>query len=324
MGNDLVTVSMKNYLSSPAIAKYIEEILHEGKGSFVATITTLVNGNDKLQACNKQTILMAALKAQALKLAIEPSLGQAYIVPYGDQATFQIGYRGIIALATRSQQYEMIGGREVKEGEFRGYNMVGDPIIQWDSPDSRFNKKTIGYMAGFQLTSGFSKTSFWSLTEIDKHANTYSQSYKNFKKFGASQSSAKSGNMTNPWISNPEEMSIKTVLKNLLSKYGVLSIELLQEAVRVDQSVITINDQGEEEIKYIDNQPAESSFLSKEKQELLLKSYSPDILKEALFNVSIEDITQLSDESINDFIRVCENIKKENKAVSGDKQIELK
>jgi recombination protein RecT len=313
----LQEVSIKNYLSAPAISQYIESILGNDKGSFVASLTTIVNDNEKLKNCDKSTIVMAALKATAMKLPIEPALGKAYIIPYGADATFQLGYKGLVELALRTGQYSLLGAREVKEGEFKGYNMVGDPIIQWLSPDARFDKPIIGYMAGFQLTTGFEKTSFWTLAEIDRHANTYSKSYQNYKKYGASQSSAKSGNMTNPWISNPVDMGCKTVLKNLIGKYGVMSIEI-QQAIKYDQSVITIDDNMNETIKYIDNPstPEDTGRITKAQQELLLKTYSAEIINEALYVAGIEDITLIQTDTFDEFVKSCVKLQKDTEKLS--------
>lgn len=314
MSNELIKVSMKNYLSSPAIAQYVESILGERKSTFIATLTSLVNGNDKLKDCDKSTILMAAIKSVGMNLPIDPSLGQAYVIPYGTQAQFQLGYRGLIQLAQRTGQYSLIGSKEVKQGEFKGYNMVGDPIIEWLSPEERFGLDTIGFMAGIALTTGFSKTSYWSNAEIDKHANTYSKSYQNYKKYGASKSTAKSGNLTNPWESNFDDMAQKTVLKNLIGKYGALSIEI-QQAIKYDQAIISIDDNGAEQIKYIDNSKdsieIDDNRITKQQQELILKTYSQEIVKEAMYNSGIEDITQITTDAFDGFILLCKGIKDE-------------
>jgi recombination protein RecT len=318
MANELVKISMKNYLSSPAINKFVDEMLGERKGTFIATLTSLVNGNEKLKDCDKSTILMAALKSVGMNLPIDPSLGKAYVIPYGDQAQFQLGYRGLLELALRSGQYELIGAKEVKEKEFKGYNFVGDPIIEWLSPSERFDLKTIGYMAGFQLSTGFKKMSFWSNEEIDKHANTYSKAYQNFKKYGPSKSTAKSGNLTNPWESNFSDMAQKTVLKNLIGKYGVLSIEM-QQALKYDQAVISIDSNMQEEIKYLDNPTSielDSDRISKQQQELILQNYSQDVIKEALYNSSIDDITQIETDAFDGFVVLCKAINEEQKKLS--------
>lgn len=317
MGNELVTVSMKNYLASPAISQYIENILGSRKGTFIATLTSLVNGNEKLKDCDKSTVLMAAIKSVGMNLPIDPSLGQAYVIPYGVQAQFQLGYRGLIQLALRTGQYETINAKEVKDGEFKGYDDMGDPVIQWLSPVERFDKKTIGFMAGFKLTTGFRKVEFWTTEEVDRHANTYSQSYKAFKKYGVSQSTAKSGNMSNPWASDSDGMSKKTVLKSVLGKYGVLSIEL-QEALKIDQSVITIDDNMNETIKYIDNPstPEDTGRITKAQQELLLKTYSAEIINEALYVAGIEDITLIQTDTFDEFVKSCVKLQKDTEKLS--------
>lgn len=314
MANELITTSMKNYLSSPNVNKYIDEILGERKGMFMSTLTSMVNNNEKLKGCDKSTVLMAALKSVGLNLSIDPSLGQAYIIAYGVVATFQIGYKGIIQLALRTRQYESINAKEVKEGEYRGYDDMGDPVVIWKSPEERFKLKTIGYFAGFKLTSGFRKTDYWTIAEVEKHANTYSQGYKAFKKYGKSTSTAKSGNMTNPWESDFDGMSKKSVLKNVLSKYGIMSIEL-QEAIKYDQASITIDDEGNEKLAYPDNDIAiGSGRIDKKQQDLLLKSYTPEIIQEALYVSELQDITQIMD--FDGFTLLCINLVKDQAAVT--------
>jgi recombination protein RecT len=295
MANDLVSVSMKNYLSSPNVAKYVEDILGSRKGQFIATCTSLVNTNNKLQSCDKQTVLMAAIKAVSLNLPIEPSLGYAYVIPYGDQAQFQISYKGIIQLALRTGNYSGINSMEVRKGEFVGRDDLGDPVIRWLPEDERLKLPVTGYMAVFKTTSGFTKKDYWTIQQVENHAERFSQGYKAFKKYGKSQSTAKSGNLTNPWESDFDGMAKKTVLKNLLSKYGELSVEM-QTAIRADQAVIKISDDGVEEMVYVDNPkdvtPSEEK-LSKAQQKEILKKAPPEVVKSVLNNLGYTDISDV-------------------------------
>lgn len=324
--NELQKATMSQFLANPNTNAYVESVLGDKKNSFVASLTTIVKSNYALQNCDKQSILIAAVKATAMNLPLDPGLGRAYIIPYGTDAQMQIGAKGYIELALRSGQYQRINAMEIREGEYKGLDSFGEPYIQFLPIETREKKKIVGYWAGFRLTNGFEKQSYWDMEKLTNHAKKYSQGYKKFLKDGKSQSTAKSGSMESPWASSFDQMASKTVLKNLLSKYGILSIDM-QNAVKYDSAVISINDQGEEEVKYIDN-PTDitnsSPSLSKSNQELLLKNYSPELLKEALFNEELQDITELSDSDMDTFIGTCEKIKKDNNASSGDKPVESK
>jgi len=307
--NELTKVSMKNYLSSPAISKYVEEILQDRKGTFIATVTSLVNGNDKLQDCDKQTILMAALKAVGLNLPIEPSLGFAYIIPYGDKAQFQLGVKGLTQLALRSGEYAGINAMEVREGEFFGRDDLGDPIIHWLPEDERLNKKVIGFMSAFKTNKGFSKKVYWTIKQVEEHANRFSQGYQAYKKYGASTSRARSGNLTNPWESDFNSMASKTVLKNLLSKYGVLSIEV-QDAIKADQAIISVTDDGSEILEYADNpnntKSVADDLIPAKEQKAILKEYGSKVVKGALNEFQYSDISDIPKDAVSDFRAYCE------------------
>jgi len=175
--------------------------------------------------------------------------------------------------------------------------------VIWMSPEERAKKKVVGFFAGFKLTSGFRKTEYWSIDEVEKHAAKYSQGYKAFKKYGKSQSTAKSGNMSNPWESDFDGMAKKTVLKNLLSKYGIMSIEM-QQAVQYDQASISLSDDGTEAIAYVDNaKDVTPDRITKKQQDLLLKSYDQEVIQSVLNNLELQDITQITD--FDAFVKEC-------------------
>lgn len=315
----LVSVKIGNYLASENINRMISSVLKDRAGSFIATLTSLVNNNSKLMACDKSTVLTAALKAAGLNLPIEPSLGFAYIIPYGDQAQFQLSYKGLTQLALRSGVYAGINAMEVRDGEFFGRDDLGDPIIHWFDEGIRMKKKVIGYMAGFKTVRGMTKKVYWTTEQVEKHADRFSQGFRSFKAKGKSQSTARSGNMENPWSTDFDSMSCKTVLKSLLSKYGELSVEM-QQAIKYDQSVVYLDESGNEmEPVYPDNtKDVVQEGLTKAQQEEILSTYDAATVKEALYNVGFKDITDISPDSLESFKSVCEDIKAENAKVSGD------
>jgi recombination protein RecT len=197
--------------------------------SFIATLINITNENTYLQKCDPNTILGSAMIAATLDLPVNPNLGLAYIIPYKDKAQFQLGYKGFIQLAMRSGQYKTINVSEVYEDELEFYNpLTGEvkftDIKNWEIRKKDDGKNIIGYYAFFELFNGFKKEIYMNIEEIKNHAHTYSASYR--KKSNDSL-----------WTTNFHAMGLKTVLKQLLSKWGVLSVEM-QRAIQSDQGII--------------------------------------------------------------------------------------
>ena len=211
---------MKNLLANQGMQNLFADALNENKDRFLASIIDLYNGDTYLQGCNPKEVAMEALKAATLNLPINKSLGYAYIVPYKNKGKltpqFQIGYKGYIQMAQRSGQYKalnagiMYEGMEVKRDFLRGtFEIIGEPK----------SDKVIGYFAYFQLLNGYEKAVYMTKDEVTEHAKRYSQSY---------------GSDYSPWKKQFDEMAQKTVLKRLLSKYGVLTTEF-QDAIKEEE-----------------------------------------------------------------------------------------
>lgn len=237
--------SLVDILRSVKIRNRFEDMLGENAGSFINSVLTTVNSNDKLKVCSPASILSAASTAAALKLPIIPSLGLAYIVPYkvqgGYQAAFQIGWKGFVQLAMRSGQYRRINGAKVYEGQIKEIDFVtGEPIR-----GEKISDKLVGYIAYFELINGFRKTLYMTIEELKEHARKYSQSYAY---------DLKSGRRSSVWSTNFDAMAKKTVVKLLLSRYGIINIDSnsadILRALSADQSVI----QNDETLRYIDNE----------------------------------------------------------------------
>ena len=217
-------------IKSDAYQKLINDTLGDKEVArrFVAEISTVVSQNPMLQKCEAASILSAGLTAQTLNLPLAPTLGFAYIVPYGNKAQFQAGYKALIQLAQRSGQFERLGVRPVHEGEYIGQDEFGDDLFKFSHEFD--NNKVIGYYAYFKLLNGFKKTLYWTVEECEKHGKKYSKSYNNL------------------WASSFDTMAQKTVLKLLLNRYAPLSVEM-QKAIQADQAVI--NEDGS--YSYVDN-----------------------------------------------------------------------
>lgn len=215
-------------IQSDTYKKLINSTLGDNKVAtqFIADISTAVANNSQLSDCDAGSILSAGLVAYTLKLPINQSLGFAYIVPFGGKAQFSIGYKGYIQLAIRSGYYLDIDCEPVREGEYKGRDkLTGKPIFEFIEDDEQAEKKPIvGYRAYFILQNGFTKTVYWSKAKVEAHRDRYSKS-------------AKSDRATNLWRDQFDLMALKTVLRQLISKWGIMSVEL-QTAVEKDQAVI--------------------------------------------------------------------------------------
>lgn len=275
-----------------------------------------------LKNCDRNSLLACALKAVSMELPFDPNLGFTWCVPYGKTAprslcshgdpiqadnfvaTFQIGAKGYIQLALRTGQYKFIGSRDVREGEFLGRNFVGDPEIKWLPDEERINKEIVGYMAGLELLNGFRKVIFWSNQEVENHATRYSQSYRKYKKTGNKSDAI--------WASQFEKMAEKTVLKALISKYGIMSTDM-QKAVMSDHAKLNINlETGEENINYIDN-PEVIEYVTGEEQKELLEKYGVNKVTKALDIVGVESLNKLTKPDLEVFKNIIENEEKKNK-----------
>lgn len=226
--------TLKGMLEMPAYKNKFNEMLGKKAAGFMSSIIAVTNNNKYLAKANPATVIGAAAQAAMLDLPINQSLGFAYIVPYGSEAQFQLGYKGYIQLAQRSGQYVDIGAKTVYEGELEYENRLLDKFKFGE----RTGDKVIGYLAYFRLTNGFEKMLFMELDEMIAHAKKYSKNYKGG---------------TDKWgLTDFNTMAEKTVLKRLLSKYGPLSIESVQmsQALSNDGSVISMNKDGDFDVDF--------------------------------------------------------------------------
>lgn len=234
-------------ITNPSTQKYLGDVLAERKGSFVNNITALVVNNATLQECDPYTIIFAAMKATALNLPLDNSLGFAYVIPYKDNkkgltvGQFQIGYKGLQQLALRTGQFRIINATEVREGELVSRNrLTGEIKFKFEEDDAkRQTLPIVGFVSYFRLSNGFESTFYMSKEEATQHALRYSQTFKSEKEYIKASSK---------WTTDFESMALKTVTKLNLSKNAPLSVELV-DAIKADQGVL----RGENEIEYVDN-----------------------------------------------------------------------
>ena len=213
-------------IGSKSVQERFEKMLGKKSAGFLSSLLTLVNNNNLLQKANPTSVLAAAATAASLDLPVNPSLGLAWIVPYGSGAQFQLGYRGAISLAMRSGQMKSIVMTEVYEGECKCWNRFTETFEFGD----RVSDNIIGYYARFETINGFVKATFWTKEEVLKHAKRFSKSFNR-----------------GPWQTDFDAMAKKTVLLSIIKTYAPMSIEM-QSAFESDEKVATVNETtGQEE-----------------------------------------------------------------------------
>src|SRR5690625_1235701 len=166
--------TIKQLMNADSVKKRFEETLGNKAPQFMTSVINLVNSNTNLQKCDQMSVISSAMIAASLDLPIDPNLGYAWVVPYGNKATFQLGYKGYVQLALRTGQYKNINVIEVYEGELVSWDRLTEEIeLDFEQKKS---DKIIGYVGYFELINGFRKTVYWSKEEIEKHRKRFSQS----------------------------------------------------------------------------------------------------------------------------------------------------
>lgn len=241
-------VGLTAYLTNDAVKNQINNVLGGKNGQrFIASIVSAVQTNPALQECSNSSILSSALLGESLKLSPSPQLGHYYLVPFNDNkrgckvAQFQMGYKGLLQLAIRSGQYKKINVVAIKEGELVKFdplneeievNLIDDELVRENTP-------TVGYYASFTYLNGFQKSIYWSREKMEAHALKYSKGYK-----------AKKGYTF--WEKDFDGMAYKTMLRQLISKWGIMSIDM-QTAIDSDMAVI--NEDGTRDyVDTVDNE----------------------------------------------------------------------
>ncbi len=225
------------YLTQDAVKDQINKVVGGKNGTrFISSIVSAVQATPALQECTNSSILSAALLGESLNLSPSPQLGQYYMVPYDNrskgakEAQFQLGYKGYIQLAVRSGQYKKLNVLAIKEGELVRFDPLNEEMEVRLIEDEKLREEapTAGYYAMFEYNNGFRKALYWSRAKMEAHAKKYSPGYKRDLEKGTSWTF---------WAKDFDAMAYKTMLRQLISKWGIMSIDL-QTAVDSDMAVI--------------------------------------------------------------------------------------
>lgn len=281
LANRQTKTGLAAYLSQDAIKKQINSVLGGNKGTrFISSIVSAAQTTPALQECTNKSIVNAALLGEALNLSPSPQLGQFYMVPFDNkkkgvkEAQFQIGYKGYIQLAVRSGYYKRLNVMAIKEGELVRYdplneeievNLIEDDIVREETP-------TTGYFAMFEYENGFKKTMYWSKQKMLSHADKYSQAFHmnavesdNSRRQRVSYEDYLKGNYPKSdewkyssfWYKDFDGMAMKTMLRQLISKWGIMSIDL---QTAVDKDMAVIHEDGTAD--FVENEPEEETVVS--------------------------------------------------------------
>lgn len=244
-------------ISTPTYISLINRTLGDTNRAkrFIASITSAVAVNPALQDCTPNTILAGALLGESLNLSPSPQLGQFYLVPFKNKkagvtdAQFILGYKGYIQLALRTGQYRRLNVVAVKEGELISYNAFSEELVcNWiEDEERRASLKTVGYAARFEYMNGFEKVLYWSKEKMLAHADRYSPAFS-----AAAAKRIESGEIpasemwkySSFWYKDFDGMAMKTMLRQIISKWGIMSSEI-EAAFEKDTSVANISNNGE-------------------------------------------------------------------------------
>lgn len=262
-------LTVKNLFSRDDVKAKFQEMLGKKAQGFITSVLQIVASSKALQSADPHSIYNAAATAATMDLPINNNLGFAWIVPYNQKykdelgnwqskqvAQFQMGWKGFVQLALRTNQYHRINVVKVHENQFKSYNALTEDLdcdfgIDGTGP-------VVGYVAYFRLNNGFEKLSYWSKAAMEAHGKKYSKSYT-----------------TGVWSDGEDgfdSMGLKTAIKNTLSKWGIMSIEM-QTAIKVDQALI--NDVEASDVTYIDNDEVEPVEEKKKKLKEGKKNETP-------------------------------------------------
>ena len=207
--------TVKQFVNMDATQKRFKDVLGKRAAQFTSSLVSLVNSNQDLQKVDAASVVNSAFVAASLDLPVNSSLGYMYIVPYGSIAQPQIGYKGYLQLAQRSGQYKIITVSEIYQDELISWDPLTESFEYELHRDKPRDKETpAGYYGHFELLNGFQKTVYWTHQQIDDHRKQFSQAGGKGK-----------DNPKGVWANHYNSMALKTVIKDLLTKWGPMTVD---------------------------------------------------------------------------------------------------
>lgn len=294
-------LSMAAYMSNAAVKNQINAVVGKHSEGFITSIVSAVQTNPALQECTKQSILSAALLGEGLKLSPSPQLGHYYLVPFKNnkikdqnglpitEAQFQLGYKGYLQLAIRSGQYKKINVLAIKQGELVRYDPMDETIEVniIDDELAREQAPTVGYYAMFEYTNGFRKALYWSKQKMLSHADRYSKAFSlnavdgkypkvSYADFEAGKYPPQDAwKYSSFWYTDFDGMAIKTMIRQLISKWGIMSVEM-QQAYEADMAVI--------------HEDGSKDYVDFEEQPLQIAQAEQPVIQEAPAQASVQQV----------------------------------
>ena len=281
-----VNTMLNGILDGEKMRRRFEELLGKRTPQFLSSLVSMINDNKDLQEAFYQSpmsVIKSALQAATYDLPIDPTLGYAYIVPFNNsykdaetgqwmkkkQATFVIGYKGLVQLCLRTGAYQCVPDAvDVREGELVSYDrLTGDAVFNWiEDEDERENRPIIGYAGYFRLKNGAEKTIYMTVKQIKKHE----------------EKNRKGSSMGKGWREDFDAMARKTVIRRLCGKYALMSIEYQDSASRDTMNAATALAQqdfpeGEGEYVTVEETPVEALPAAPEAQPI---GYPDFLMKE--------------------------------------------
>jgi recombination protein RecT len=275
-------LTVKSIFEKDSVKSKVEAMIGKKASGFITSVLQVATNNKLLANADPMSIYNAAMIAATLDLPVNPNLGFSYIVPYGKDAQFQIGWKGYVQLAQRTGQYQRINVTRVYENQFKSFNALTEEL------EADFSKNpegaVVGYAAYFKLNNGFEKTVYWTKKQCEEHGRRFSKTFNN-----------------GPWKSDFDSMAMKTVLKSALSKWGVLSIEM-QTAIKTDQAVI--KDEKGEQVEYTDNTDYEIVEELPEMNSLDFEAAASEIKAGNTTLAEIETLYKMTEQQYNDLSKI--------------------
>ena len=183
---------------------------------------TALRNNPRLAGCNPQSFLGSLMIASQLGLEPNTPLGQCYLIPYGNDCSFQIGYKGILELAYRTNLYQNVYAEAVYEGDDFSYTLGFDKTLTHKPKAGSRSGEPIAYYAVYKLKDGTGDFAVMYREEVLAHAKKFSKSFA-----------------SGPWKTNFDAMAKKTCILQAL-KYAPKSIEISQ-AIGMDRAKIDLD-----------------------------------------------------------------------------------